>query len=108
MHAYHFRRAEVSLAKGDYPGVMKLIDDIEITKGLDPYNRVRVMILSSQVMCASNLPGLGTTGTNPLTLLNKALEIATSKHLSYQQAIIKMHLANIQVYNKFENLEAGE
>lgn len=55
------------------------------------------MILSSQVMCSSRLPGLGTTGTNPLTLLNTALEIATSRHLSYQQAIIKMHLANIQL-----------
>ncbi|XP_012256347.2 anaphase-promoting complex subunit 5 isoform X2 [Athalia rosae] len=92
-----FRRAEVSLAKGDYPGVMELIGDIQENKGLDPLDQVRVMILSSQVMCSSRLPGLGTTGANPLFLLNTALEIADRKYLSYQQAIIKMHLANIQL-----------
>ncbi|XP_015517721.1 anaphase-promoting complex subunit 5 [Neodiprion pinetum] len=92
-----FRQAEVSFAKGDFPRIMELIDSIEKTKNLNPQNQVRLMILSSQVMCSSRFPGLGTTGTNALALLNTAVEIATSKHLSYQQAIIKMNLANIQL-----------
>lgn len=55
------------------------------------------MILSSQIMCASVSPANGIVGVNSLVLLNTALQLAVQNHLSYYEALIKMHLANIQV-----------
>ncbi|KAI4477768.1 hypothetical protein M0804_012596 [Polistes exclamans] len=92
-----FRQAEVSLAKGDYPNTLHLIDSIEKVSDITAENRVRAMILLSQIMCASFLSGNETVGINSLVILNKALELATHNHLSYYEALIKMHLANIQL-----------
>ncbi|KAL2712791.1 anaphase-promoting complex subunit 5 [Vespula squamosa] len=92
-----FRQAEVSLAKGDYPNTLHLIDNIEKISNITAENRVRTMILLSQIMCVSFLSGNETVGINSLVILNKALELATHNHLSYYEALIKMHLANIQL-----------
>ncbi|XP_011314211.1 anaphase-promoting complex subunit 5 [Fopius arisanus] len=92
-----FRLAEVALAKGDYPTGLDHISNIEKDEDLNPQNRVRAMILSSQIMNSSILPGNGITGTNSLVLLNSALEMATKYHLSYYEALVKMHLANVQL-----------
>jgi len=92
-----FRQTEVCLAKGDFPNGLEIVKNIEKTEGLTPDNRVRAMILSSQIMSSSILPGSGITGTNSLVLLNSALEMATRNYLSYHEADVKMHLANIQL-----------
>ncbi|XP_015586196.1 anaphase-promoting complex subunit 5 [Cephus cinctus] len=92
-----FRQAEVCLAKGDYPKGLEYISTIEKTDNITPQNKVRAMILSSQIMCASILPGSGIAGSNSLVLLNSALDIAVRHHLSYYKALLEMHLANIQL-----------
>ncbi|XP_053994438.1 anaphase-promoting complex subunit 5 [Hylaeus volcanicus] len=92
-----FRLAEVYLGKGDYPKGLECIDSIEKDDRLTPQNKIRAMILSSQIMCASVLPENGIAGVNSLVLLNTALELAVQNHLSYYEVLIKMHLANIQL-----------
>ncbi|XP_043461028.1 anaphase-promoting complex subunit 5 [Leptopilina heterotoma] len=92
-----FRQVEVCLAKGDYPNGLKIVNSIENMKGVTPQNQVRAMLLSSQITCASIHLGSSIAGCNSIVLLNNALEIATKNHLSYYAALIKMHLANIQL-----------
>lgn len=92
-----FRLAEVCLEKGDYPKGLECIDNIGKEEQLTPQNKIRTMILISQIMCASVSPESGIVGVNSLVLLNTALELAVKNHLSYYKALIKMHLANIQV-----------
>ena len=92
-----FRQAEVCLAKGDFPNGLEHVKNIEKIEGLTPDNKVRAMILTSEILSSSILPGSGMTGTNSLVLLNSALEMATRNYLSYQEADVKMHLANIQL-----------
>lgn len=48
-------------------------------------------------MCASVSLADGMAGVNSLVLLNTALELAVQNHLSYYEALVKMHLANVQV-----------
>ncbi|XP_060832174.1 anaphase-promoting complex subunit 5 [Bombus pascuorum] len=92
-----FRLAEVCLEKGDYPKGLEFIDRIGKEEELTPQNKIRTMILLSQIMCASVSPESGIVGVNSLVLLNTALELAVKNHLSYYKALIKMHLANIQL-----------
>ena len=92
-----FRLAEVCLGKEDYPKGLEYIDSIEEEKQITPQNKIRAMILSSQIMCASVSPANGIVGVNSLVLLNTALQLAVQNHLSYYEALIKMHLANIQL-----------
>ncbi|KAK9310347.1 hypothetical protein QLX08_000342 [Tetragonisca angustula] len=92
-----FRLAEVCLETGNYPRGLEYIDNIERDKQLTPQNKIRVMILLSQIMCASVSPESGIVGVNSLVLLNRALELAIKNYLSYYKALIKMHLANIQL-----------
>lgn len=91
------RLAEVCLEKGDYPKGLECIDNIEKDEQITPQNKIRAMILLSQIMCASVSSESGIVGVNSLVLLNTALELAIKNHLSYYKALIKMHLANIQV-----------
>ena len=93
----YFRQAEVCLAKGDFPKGLEIVNSIEYMKGVTPQNRVRAMLLSSEITCASILLGSSIAGTNSIVLLNSALEITMKNHLSYYSALVKMHLANIQV-----------
>ncbi|KAF3423832.1 hypothetical protein E2986_00315 [Frieseomelitta varia] len=92
-----FRLAEVCLETGDYPRGLEYIDNIERDEQLTPQNKIRAMILLSQIMCASVSPESGIVGVNSLVLLNRALELAIKNYLSYYKALIKMHLANIQL-----------
>ncbi|XP_034191300.1 anaphase promoting complex subunit 5 ida [Osmia lignaria lignaria] len=92
-----FRLAEVYLGKGDYPKGLECINGIEKDEQITPQNKIRTMILSSQIMCASVSPENRIAGSNSLVLLNTALELAVKNHLSYYEALIKMHLANIQL-----------
>ncbi|XP_066585318.1 anaphase-promoting complex subunit 5 [Prorops nasuta] len=92
-----FRQAEVLLDKGDYLKSQKLVNDFEKTINLTPRNRVRAMILSSEIMYMSLLPEKGVIGNNCIILLNSALELASRFYLSYYSALIKMHLANVQL-----------
>lgn len=98
MLIFYFRQVEVCLAKGDYPIGLEIVNSIENMKGVTPQNQVRAMLLSSQITCASIHLGSSIAGCNSIVLLNTALEIATKNHLSYYAALIKMHLANIQVF----------
>ncbi|XP_033223750.1 anaphase-promoting complex subunit 5 isoform X2 [Belonocnema kinseyi] len=92
-----FRKAEVCLAKGDFPKGLKIVNSIEYMKGVTPQNRVRAMLLSSEITSASILLGSSIACCNSIVLLNSALEIATQNHISYYAALVKMHLANIQL-----------
>ncbi|XP_012287472.1 anaphase-promoting complex subunit 5 [Orussus abietinus] len=92
-----FRQAEVCLARGNYPKGLEFVNSIDKTKGVTPDNQVRAMILRSQIMCASTLPGSRIAGSNSIVLLNNALEMANKFHLSYYEALVKMHLANVQL-----------
>ncbi|KAK0177690.1 hypothetical protein PV328_001718 [Microctonus aethiopoides] len=97
-----FRLVEVALAKADYPTGLKYLSDIE-KQTLTAQQRVRAMILSSQIMSSSAVPGNGLAGINALVLLNSALEMATRNYLSYYEAVVKMHLANIQLVMDMPN-----
>lgn len=91
-----FRLAEVALAKGDYPTGLEYLSVIE-KDNLTAQNRIRTMILSSEFMSSSEVPGNVIAGSNCLVLLNSALELATRHYLSYHEALVKMHLANVQL-----------
>lgn len=92
-----YRQVDVCIAKGDYPAAIKLVETIKSYPNITAQNKVRSMILSSQIDCSSILPGIGVAGCNSLIDLNSALELAAVNHLSYYGALIKMHIANIQV-----------
>lgn len=96
-----FRLAEVCLAKGDYPKGLEYINAIKEHPDVAPPHKIRVMLLSSQITCASSSLVNGTAATNCIVRLCSALELATRNYLSYYKALIKMHLANIQVYYTF-------
>ncbi|XP_017876328.1 anaphase-promoting complex subunit 5 [Ceratina calcarata] len=92
-----FRLAEVLLEKGDYPKALEYIDIIEKDDQITARDKIRAMILSSQIICASVPLEHEIAGANSLVLLNTALELAVKNHLSYHAALIKMHLANVQL-----------
>ncbi|KZC12695.1 Anaphase-promoting complex subunit 5 [Dufourea novaeangliae] len=96
-----FRLAEVCLGKGDYPKGLECIDSIEEYEQITPQNKIRAMLLLSQIMHASVSPENGMAGVNSLVPLNTALEVAIQNHLSYYEALIKMHLSNTQVGRAF-------
>ncbi|XP_014476776.1 PREDICTED: anaphase-promoting complex subunit 5 isoform X2 [Dinoponera quadriceps] len=92
-----FRLAEVCLAKGDYPEGMKYIGIIEEHSDVTPPHKIRTTLLYSQITCASSLSGNGTAATNCIVRLSSALELAAQNYLSYYKALVKMHLANVQL-----------
>lgn len=90
--------AEVCLAKGDFPRGLEYVDAIEEQPDVTPPYVIRAALLSSQITCASSSPDNGTAvATNCIMRLCSALELATQNHLSYYKALVKMHLANIQL-----------
>ncbi|XP_011643849.1 anaphase-promoting complex subunit 5 [Pogonomyrmex barbatus] len=90
--------AEVCLSKGDFPKGLEYISAVEKHPDVSPPYTIRTALLSSQITCASSSPGNGmTVATNCIMRLCSALELATQNHLSYYKALIKMHLANIQL-----------
>lgn len=92
------RLAEVCLAKGDFPKGSEYIGAIEEHPDVTPPYVIRAALLSSQITCASSSPDNGTAvATNCIMRLCSALELAAQNHLSYYKALVKMHLANIQV-----------
>lgn len=92
------RLAEVCLAKGDFPKGLEYISAIEENPDVTAPYVIRAALLSSQITCASASPDIGTAvATNCIMRLCSALELATQNHLSYYKALVKMHLANIQV-----------
>nr|XP_031826496.1 anaphase-promoting complex subunit 5 [Nomia melanderi] len=92
-----FRLAEVCLGKGDYLKGVDYINSIEECEQITLQNKIRAMLLLSQIMYASDSPENGMAGVNSLVLLNTALELAVQNHLSYYEALIKMHLSNTQL-----------
>ncbi|XP_018347045.1 PREDICTED: anaphase-promoting complex subunit 5 isoform X2 [Trachymyrmex septentrionalis] len=92
------RLIEVCLAKGDFPKGLEYIGAIEKHPHVTPPYVIRAALLSSQITCASSLPDNGTAiATNCIMRLCSALELAAQNHLSYYKALVKMHLANIQL-----------
>ncbi|GAB1866350.1 Anaphase-promoting complex subunit 5 [Camponotus japonicus] len=90
--------AEVCLAKGDFPKGLEYINVIMKNADATSLYIIRAILLSSQIMCASSSPGNGSAiSTNCIVHLCSALELATRNHLSYYKALVKMHLANIQL-----------
>lgn len=93
-----FRLVEVCLAKGDFPKGLQFISTFEEYPDVTPLHLIRVILLSSQITCASSLPNERTAViTDCIVHLCSALELATRNHLSYYKALVKMHLANVQV-----------
>jgi len=96
------RLVEVCLAKGDFPKGLEHIRAIEEHPHVTPPYVIRAALLSSQITCVSSLPDNGTAiATNCIMRLCSALELAAQNHLSYYKALVKMHLANIQVSSSF-------
>ncbi|XP_032683400.1 anaphase-promoting complex subunit 5 isoform X2 [Odontomachus brunneus] len=93
----NFRLAEVCLAKGDYPKGLEYISIIEQHSDVTPPHKIRATLLFSQITCVSSLLGNGTAATNCIVRLNSALELAAQNYLSYYKALVKMHLANVQL-----------
>lgn len=92
------RLAEVCLAKGNLPKGLEHIDMIEKYPDAISLHIIRAILLSSQITCASSSPSNGTAAaTNCIVRLSSALELATRNYLSYYKALVKMHLANLQV-----------
>lgn len=92
------RLAEVCLAKGDFPKALEYISVIMKDADVTPLYIIRATLLSGQIMCASSSPGNGSAvATNCIERLCSALELATRNHLSYYKALVKMHLANVQL-----------
>ncbi|EFN74692.1 Anaphase-promoting complex subunit 5 [Camponotus floridanus] len=90
--------AEVCLAKGDFPKGLEYINLIMKDADATSLYKIRAILISSQIMCASSSPGNGSAiSTNCIVHLCSALELATRNHLSYYKALVKMHLANIQL-----------
>lgn len=90
--------AEVCLAKGDFPKGLEYINVMMKDADATSLYIIRAILLSSQIMCASSSPGNGSAiSTNCIMHLCSALELATRNHLSYYKALVKMHLANIQL-----------
>ncbi|KAL0098394.1 hypothetical protein PUN28_008359 [Cardiocondyla obscurior] len=90
--------AEVCLAKGDFPKGLEYIGAIEKHPDVMPPYAIRAALLSSQITCASSSPDNRTAiVTNCIMRLCSALELAAQNHLSYYKALLKMHLANIQL-----------
>jgi len=93
-----FRLAEVCLAKSDFPKGLEYISAIEEYPDVTPPYIIRAALFSSQITCASSSLDNGTAvATNCIMRLCSALELAAQNHLSYYKALVKMHLANIQV-----------
>lgn len=89
---------EVCLAKGDFPKGLQFISTFEEYPDVTPLHLIRVILLSSQITCASSLPNERTAViTDCIVHLCSALELATRNHLSYYKALVKMHLANVQL-----------
>ncbi|EZA49509.1 anaphase-promoting complex subunit 5 [Ooceraea biroi] len=89
---------EVCLAKGDFPKGLEYISMLEENPDITPPHLIRAILLSSQITCASSLPSNRTAViTNCIMRLCSALELATRNHLSYYKALVKMHLANVQL-----------
>jgi anaphase-promoting complex subunit 5 len=89
---------EVCLAKGDFPKGLEYISMLEEHPDITPPHLIRATLLSSQITCGSSLPNNRTAIiTNCIVRLCSALELATQNHLSYYKALVKMHLANVQV-----------
>lgn len=103
MKSYRFnliisRLAEVCLAKGDFDKGLEYINVIMEHEDVTALHIIRAILLSSQIMCASSTPDNRTViSTNCMMHLSFALELTRRNHLSYYNALIKMHLANVQV-----------
>lgn len=85
------------LAKHHYPEALKLAYEIDEMDDITPQQRVRAKLQINQIECSSIHPGAPESATNSILLLNSALDIAISNHLSYYRALVNMHLANVQV-----------
>jgi len=86
------------LAKGDLPKGLEYIGVVEKHPDAIPPHIIRAILLSSQITCASSSLSNGTAvATNCIVRLCSALELATQNYLSYYKALVKMHLANLQV-----------
>ncbi|XP_039305649.1 anaphase-promoting complex subunit 5 isoform X2 [Solenopsis invicta] len=89
---------EVCLAKGDFPKGLEYIGAIDRHPNINPPYMIRAALLASQITCASSSPDNGTAiATNCIMRLCSALELAAQNHLSYYKALVKMHLANVQL-----------
>ncbi|XP_057337255.1 anaphase-promoting complex subunit 5 [Microplitis mediator] len=93
------RLAEIALAAGDYLVGLQFLHNVEKNKNFTARNLVQSMNIISKIINLSSTPEQGFTSINSIVLLNSALDIAKTNHLSYYEAIIKINLATVQLVN---------
>ena len=91
------RLVEVLFAKHDFPEALKLACEVEKMEDITAQQKVRAKLHISQIKCGSVYSGTPESATSSILLLNSALDIATSNHLSYYEALVSMHIVNVQV-----------
>ncbi|CAG5084828.1 Similar to ANAPC5: Anaphase-promoting complex subunit 5 (Pongo abelii) [Cotesia congregata] len=91
------RFAEITIATGDYVAGLKLLSNTEENTILTASNRIQLMIVLSKILNLSAVSDQKFTSVNTFVLLNSALKIARTYHLSYYEAVIKMNLATLQL-----------
>lgn len=96
------RLAELNFTKGDYKSALSCIDHIIVDNvqkvpdcKLAVNIRIRAMILLAEVHCAST--NLNNFPTSVITILNSALSLANVYHQDLLAAVIRLHLANVQL-----------
>jgi hypothetical protein len=80
---------------------LKLAYELEKLENITPQQKVRAKLQISQIKCGSVFAGTPQSATSSILLLNSALDIATSNHLSYYEALVNMYIVNVQVNIKY-------
>ncbi|XP_067002288.2 anaphase-promoting complex subunit 5 isoform X2 [Anabrus simplex] len=98
----HLRRAELQIAKSNYPAAADCVNAVlEYCRlhAKEDYNclslRVRALILAAELQCCSNVATSAPTGA--ISLLTSALAITQIHFLDYLTAIVSLHLAKLQL-----------
>lgn len=88
---------EVFYARHDFPRAMDLAYELEEMEGTTAQHKVRAKLHLCQIKCGSYQAGSEESATSSVLLLCSALDIAKKAHLSYYEALVKMHMVNVQV-----------
>ncbi|XP_014222514.1 anaphase-promoting complex subunit 5 [Trichogramma pretiosum] len=92
-----FRLAEVYFARHSFSEALKLAYELEAMEDTIALHKIRVKLLINQIKCGSVAAGNPQSATNCILLLNNALDIAKKNHLSYYEALVNMHIVNVQL-----------
>ena len=94
---FYIRLVEVLFERHNFQEALKIVYELESMEDLTAQQKVRAKLLLSQIKCGSIMAGNQESATSSILLLNSALDIAKKNHLSYYEALVNMHIVNIQV-----------